>query len=378
MSEPAIHVTKPYLPDYARVEARLIDVWNRRQLTNSGPYHEELVTKLKARFDANGLCLTNNGSIALDLALRACNLTGTSGEVITTPFTFAATVHSIAATGLSPVFADIDPTSFTIDPEHVESLITEKTVAIMAVHVYGFPADVDALERIAKKHDLALIYDAAHAFDVSYKGRNLLTYGEFSTLSFHATKVFNTFEGGAVVCRTSEGERRINRLKNFGIRGEGDIPEIGTNGKMSEFNAIVGLAQLEEYTQIRSGREKIYLRYLDRLAGFPEVEFRQVPADTHYNYAYFPLLICHDCSASRDEVIASMARDNIYPRRYFFPLLSNTPTYQTSVSAAPDRLPIANDISNRIMCLPLYPDMTDEEFERIIASLSNALGRGGE
>jgi dTDP-4-amino-4,6-dideoxygalactose transaminase len=358
-----IYVTRPYLPPLAEFLPMLERIWETRILTNSGPFHVAFEERLRELFEAEQVSLVANGMLALSAALDAASL---EGEVITTPYSFVATTHAVKMARLTPVFVDIRPSDLNIDPGRIEAAITPRTRAIVAVHVYGNPCDVEIIEGIAARHDLKVIYDAAHAFGVRYKGRSLLRWGDFATVSFHATKAFNTFEGGAVIARTESGKRLVERLRNFGIAGEESIPAVGSNMKMSEFNAALGLLQLEHFEGAREARRQVDARYRSLLAGVDGIEALAVPKSVEPNYSYFPVLVKPDFWASRDGLYEELKRHAIYSRRYFYPLLSSLPMYLDLPSANPKSIPVATQAAEQILCLPIYPDLSHQDQERIV------------
>jgi dTDP-4-amino-4,6-dideoxygalactose transaminase len=299
-----------------------------------------------------------NGTVALSAAIAAAEI---EGEVITTPYSFVATTHSIAMAGLTPVFVDVRPSDFTIDPSRIEAAITPRTSAILAVHVYGNPCDVHAIEAIAERHGLRVIYDAAHAFGVRYRGESLLGHGDFATLSFHATKAFNTFEGGAVVSATTAGQKLVNSYRNFGFVDEVTIPAIGGNTKMSEFNAALGLLQLNHFEEVRRQRAAVDARYRELLSGIEGIEVPPIPADVEPNYTYFPILVRPEFRLSRDELYEYLKANGFHARRYFYPLLSTLPMYRDLASAGHNKLPVATDIAEQILCLPFYHDLAEAD-----------------
>ena len=368
MADP-IYVTKPYLPPLAELIPLLEGIWERRILSNSGPLHRELEARLCAFLGVDHISLMNNGMIALSAAMEAA---GVRGDVITTPYSFVATSHAVRLEQLNPVFVDIRAEDLNIDPAAVEAAITPRTRAIMAVHVYGNPCDVEALQRIADRHGLALIYDAAHAFGVTYRGRGLLSYGDFATLSFHATKAFNTFEGGAVIAASAAGKGRIDSYRNFGIADEVNIPAVGTNGKMSEFNAAVGLLQLDHFNHIRTQRRRVDQIYREGLAGIEGVEPLAIPPGTEPNFSYFPILVRPSYPLDRDGLYEALRSADIHSRRYFYPLLSSLPMYRDLPSAAPGALPVATRAAEQILCLPIYPDLPEAEQQRVIHAIRAA------
>ncbi|HCD60733.1 MAG TPA: aminotransferase, partial [Acinetobacter nosocomialis] len=324
MKEP-IYVTQPVLPELDDFIPYLEQIWKNKVLTNCGPLHQQLEKELCDYLGVPFISLFNNGTIALVTAMQSLNLT--EGEVITTPYTFIATAHSIVWNKLTPVFVDIDPITSNIDPQKVKQAITEKTVAIMPVHCYGIACDVEQLQEIANQHHLKLIYDAAHAFGVKYRGQSLLNYGDMSVISFHATKVFNTFEGGAVICHSAEMKQRIDRLKNFGIVNETTIEDFGLNGKLSEVHAALGLLQLKSIDQTLESRKRIDHQYRDLLANIEGIHCIQRTETEIDNYSYFPIVISQPYPLTRDELFEKLKRHQIFARKYFYPILTDLKIY---------------------------------------------------
>lgn len=359
-----IYVTQPLLPPLEEFTLYLEKIWESKWLTNGGPFHQELEEKLADYLGVNHLALFANGTLALVTALQALRITG---EVITTPFSFVATAHSLLWNGIKPVFVDIDPKTFNLDPEKIEAAITPHTTAIMPVHVYGKPCDVEKIQKIADIYGLKVIYDAAHAFGVKYKGESLLAHGDLSTMSFHATKVFNTFEGGAIICPDAKTKNRIDDLKNFGYNGEVTVVGTGINAKMNEFQAAFGLLQLKHVDKAISRRREIDTLYRQHFLNVAGIYCPQLPADTVYNYAYFPILIGKEYPLSRDELNDKLRRQGIFPRRYFYPLISEFPMYRGLPSSAHYNLPIAKEIADQVLCLPIYPALDNESILRIIS-----------
>ena len=358
-----IPVTQPFLPELSEFIPYLDQIWDNKWLTNNGPFHQQLEKELCEYLGVEHISLFNNATIALITALQALRI---SGEVITTPYSFIATSHSILWNGLKPVFVDIDPKTFNIDPKKIEAAITPNTTAIMPVHCYSSPCDVEAIQEIADNYGLRVIYDAAHAFGVNYKGQSILRFGDMSILSFHATKVFNTFEGGAIICQDAKTKQRIDRLKNFGIADELTVTAPGINGKMSEINAAFGLVQLKHINSAIEQRKKIDLAYREALTSIKGIT---VPAPSEYsnsNYSYFPVLIEPEFRVSRDELYLELKRNDILSRRYFYPLISNMPMYRGIESAAVENLPLSNAISDKVLCLPIFNELSKEDFSRII------------
>ena len=365
-----IYVTRPSLPPLSEFKEHLDRIWESGILSNCGPYHAELETALCDYLQVPYISLFNNGTVALITALKALDIE--DGEVITTPFSFVATSHAISWTRSTPVFVDIDPVSLNLDPAHIEAAITDKTRAILPVHCYGHPTDVEAIREIAERHNLPVIYDAAHAFGVQYRGSSVLNYGDLSVLSFHATKVFNTFEGGAIVCATAEMKDYIDKLKNFGHEGETQVVEIGINGKMSEINSAFGLIQLNHLEDALKKREAIDQTYRTRLSKVKGITCLSNTGEDRANYSYFPVLIEPDFPMSRDDFFHYMKSQGVHPRRYFYPLIPEFPVYKNLPSANLDLLPSAHAASRKIMCLPIYPDLDAPSLDRII-SLIEAL-----
>lgn len=367
MSDKPIYVVQPSLPPFDEFADKLRTIWDRKILTNGGPLHQELEKRLAEYLGVPQVALFNNATIALLTALQAL---GISGEVITTPYSFVATTHSLMWNNLTPVFVDVDPATLNIDPAKIEAAITPKTSAIMAVHCYGTPCDVKAIEDIARRHNLKVLYDAAHAFAVDTDKGSVLNYGDLSVLSFHATKVFNTFEGGAIICPDLETKKRIDRLKNFGIVDETHVEDIGLNGKMSEANAAFGLVQLDHVGRTIEQRKIVNDRYRALLSDVPGIAcLDHETLVKRANFAYFPVLVGKDCAVDRDRLYEHLKTRNIFARRYFYPLISEFPMYRSMPSADPALLPIAADASGRVLCLPMYPDLPEEDQIRIVNAI---------
>jgi len=364
-----IYVTRPFLPPLAEFVPMLERIWERRVLTNSGPFHQELEARLASFLDAPHVSLTTNGMLALSVALEAAGL---EGEVVTTPYSFVATTHSVLLEKLTPVFADVAPHDLNIDPAAIEAAITPRTTAILGVHCYGNPCDVVAIEAIAARHGLTVIYDAAHAFGVRLHGRGVFAHGDYSCVSFHATKAFNTFEGGAVTTGTAAAKLAVDGRKNFGIVDEVRIPTVGTNAKMSEMNAAMGLLQLDHFGHVRRERARVDALYRAGLADVAGIAPLAVPLGVEPNHSYFPVLVGDGFPRSRDGLYEHLKTQGIYSRRYFFPLLSSLPMYRDTPSADPANLPVAGDAAARVLCLPIYPDLADPQVERIVAAIRAA------
>lgn len=358
-----IFVTSPLLPPLEEFIPYLEKIWQNRILTNGGSFHQELEAALADYLGVKYVCLFSNGTLALLTALQALRVTG---EVITTPYSFVATSHTLLWNGLTPVFADIDPHTFNINPERIEELITPQTTAIMPVHCYGIPCEVDKIQQIADIYGLKVIYDAAHAFGVQQHGTSILNHGDLSVLSFHATKVFNTFEGGAIICHDARTKQRIDYLKNFGFAGETRVVAPGINAKMNEVEAAFGLLQLQYIDGALASRADIARRYSDALKDISGVTYFDAHNQFEWNHAYFPVLIDSDYPLSRDALYDALKAENVYSRRYFYPLISSFAMYRHLPSAAPDKLPVANDLAEKILCLPIYPDLTEADQLRVI------------
>jgi len=363
-SNQAIYVTQPYLPPLEEFIPYLQSIWNNKILTNAGPFHQQLEQQLCEHLGVEHISLFTSGTIALVTALQALQVTG---EVITTPYSFVATAHSLLWNGIKPVFVDIDPRTLNLDPAKIEAAITPKTSAILPVHVYGHPCDVEAIQRVADRHGLKVIYDAAHAFGVTGHQGSVLKHGDLSVLSFHATKVFNTFEGGAIVCDDAAMKQRIDQLKNFGFVDEVTVVAPGINGKMSEVNAAFGLLQLKHMKEVIARRREIDGVYRTRLAGVSGIRCLSTAGETQANYAYFPILIEDEFPIRRDALYQRLKDGGIHVRRYFYPLISDFPMYQGLESAQREHLPVAADASDRVLCLPIYPALAKQDQERVIS-----------
>lgn len=363
MAEPPIFVTQPYLPPLEEFLPFLKKIWENKILTNGGPFHQEFEKALCEYLQVEHLALFANGTLALVTALQALRI---SGEVITTPYSFVATAHALLWNGIKPVFVDIDPRTCNLDPAKIEAAITPQTTAILPVHCYGRPCDTDAIQRIADTYNLKVIYDAAHAFAVKDASGSVLRHGDLSVLSFHATKVFNTFEGGAIVCPDAKIKQRIDYLKNFGFADEVTVVAPGINGKMSEFNAALGMLQLKHIDAALGRRQEIDAMYRERLGGTRGIELPAAEAGVVSNHAYFPILVGAEYRSSRDDLYRKLREHNIYARRYFYPLISDFPMYRGLPSSQRANLPMAADISARVLCLPIYPTLGRDDQEKII------------
>ncbi len=364
-----IYITEPHLPPLEDFIPYLEAIWQTRRLTNSGPFHEQLEAALADYLGVEHLSLFANGTLALVTALQALRITG---EVITTPYTFAATTHSLLWNNIKPVFVDIDPVTCNLDPDRIEEAITPSTSAILPVHCYGFPSDVDRIDALADTYGLKVIYDAAHAFGVRRDGASILRHGDLSILSFHATKVFNTFEGGAIICPNDKIKRRIDHLKNFGFADEVTVVAPGINGKMNEVSAAMGLLQLEHIDDALAARARVYRQYADALAPIPTLTLLEPPPGTHWNYAYCPMLVSDMHPIRRDALYDRLKAARILVRRYFYPLISAFPMYRGLPSASPERLGNANRIARQILCLPIHPGLTPDDVAEVLAILIEA------
>ncbi|WP_321848537.1 DegT/DnrJ/EryC1/StrS family aminotransferase [Pseudomonas paraveronii] len=358
-----VFVTQPFLPPLEEFVPYLEKIWESKWLTNGGPFHQELEAKLAEYLGVEHLALFSNGTIALISALQALRITG---EVITTPFSFVATAHSLLWNNIKPVFADICPDTFNISPRSIEAAITPQTTAIMPVHCYGTPCEVEEIQRIADNYGLKVIYDAAHAFGVQHRGQSVLNFGDLSVLSFHATKVFNTFEGGAIICPDAKTKKRIDYLKNFGFSDEVTVVAPGINGKMNEVQAAFGLLQLKHVDQLISRRGEIDQRYRDGLNEVQGVSCLPLNVDFKFNYSYFPIRVGRDYALSRDGLYEALKKAGIFSRRYFYPLISDMPMYRGLSSAAASNLPVASLASQQVLCLPIYPDLTNDQVDAVI------------
>jgi len=364
MAENTITVTSPLLPDLKEFEKYLEDIWQRKWLTNNGHYHQELEKALAEYLGVKYISLFTNGTLPLLTALQALNLH--EGEVITTPYSFVATTHSIWWNGLKPVFVDVDSVTGNLNSELIEKAITKNTVAIMPVHVYGTPCDTDAIQKIAEKYNLKVIYDAAHAFGVTINGKSILDAGNISTLSFHATKVYNTVEGGALVCHSAEMKDKIDHLKNFGFSNEVTVDAPGINSKMDEVRSAYGLLNLEKVDEAIAKRKHIAELYRTTLKNVSGIRFLKDIEGVRHNYSYFPIFITEkEYGMSRDTLYAKLKENNILGRRYFYPLISNFPVYRGLDSARPENLPVANRLAEQVLCLPMYADLTDDDVARV-------------
>jgi dTDP-4-amino-4,6-dideoxygalactose transaminase len=368
MTDSIIRVTRPFLPDLAEFQPYLEDIWETHVLSNCGPYHQRLEAALAEYLGVPYVALFNNATIGLVVALKALDL---QGEVITTPYSFVATSHALLWTNLTPVFVDVEPVGLNIDPDAIEAAITPRTTAILPVHCYGRPCDMDRIEDIAARHGLKVICDAAHAFGVRDEGGSVLRRGDLSVVSFHATKVFNTFEGGAVICKTIEMKEHIDRLKNFGHDGEVRVIETGINGKMNEISSAFGLVQLRHIDGAIARRGEIDAAYRAALEAVPGIHCL-APYEGVRNFAYFPVLVGAEFPLSRDGLYDYLKERGVHARKYFYPLITDFPMYSHLPSADRARLPVAADGADRVLCLPIYPDLSDADVARICALIARA------
>lgn len=364
-----ILVTRSSMPELDEYYSEIKSIWDSHWLTNMGPKHKQLQTELKKYLGVENVELFTNGHMALELALQAMNL---HGEVITTPFTFASTTHAIVRNGLKPVFCDIDPVTFTMDTRKLESLITGRTCAIMPVHVYGNVCDVEEIERIADKYELKVIYDAAHSFGETYQDKGIGSFGDVSCFSFHATKVFNSIEGGAVCYKDKKLGEKLYDLKNFGIHSQEEICAVGANAKMNEFCAAMGLCNLRHIDEEIAKRKKVVEKYREFLEGVEGLQLNAVQKDVKSNYAYFPVVFQEKSfGASREDVFDKLAESGIGARKYFYPLTNEFECYKELQTADVTKTPIAKSISDNILCLPLYADLALDDVERICEIILN-------
>jgi len=363
MKNKQITVTEPYLPPLVEFIPYLQQIWDNKWLTNNGPLHQMLETQLAEYLGVKYISLFSNGTLALITALQALNITG---EVITTPFSFVATTHSLWWNKITPVFVDIESDYMNLDPKKIEAAITEKTTAIMPVHVYGNPCHMEEMQRIADKHGLKIIYDAAHAFGVKKDGVSILNQGDLSVLSFHATKVYSTVEGGAIICHTPEMKHHIDNLKNFGFRGELVVEEPGINAKLNEIQAAYGLLQLKYIDRLISKRREIAYLYRSLLRDVSGIRLQYDIDEIDHSYSYFPILVEPAYGMSRDDLYNKLKDNDILSRRYFYPLISEFEPYKKLPSSQLSNLPVANRIASEVLCLPIYVDLNLEDVKRIV------------
>ncbi|MGB9201017.1 DegT/DnrJ/EryC1/StrS family aminotransferase [Methanobacterium sp.] len=351
-----VYITQPLLPDLDSLQNEIKEIFESKWVTNHGIKHNLFENKLKTVLKVNNISVFNNGTIALLTALNALNLSAGS-EVITTPFTFPATPHSISWNGLKPVFCDINPETMTINADKIEDLITPETSAILPVHVYGFPCDVKKIDKIAEKYDLKVIYDCAHAFSTEIDGRGIGGFGDISVFSFHATKLFNTIEGGCLAYNDNNLVEKIYNLRNFGIKNEEEVVDIGINGKMNEIQASIGLLNLELFKEEQLKRMEVKKVYTDKLSKIKYINIPKMPENTTDSLQYFPIVIEEDFPLSRNQIYDEFKKYNIFTRKYFYPICSDYENYKNLQSSTADNLPVANNLKNKILCLPLYGDL---------------------
>jgi len=364
-----ILVTQPFLPPLEEFQEYLKKIWDSKQLTNNGKFHQELEKALCEYLGVKYISLFSNGTLALVTALQALKI---SGEVITTPFSFVATTHSLWWNNIKPVFIDIEPNTFNLDPKKIKAAITPKTTAILPVHVYGNPCNVNQIKEIADTYGLKVIYDACHTFGVTVNNESVLNFGDLSVMSFHATKVYNTFEGGAIVCHDEATKKRIDFLKNFGFEDETTVVTPGINAKMNEVQAAMGLLQLKYVDGLIEKRKQVAEQYRDLLAGINGLSFLNDLEGVKHCYSYFPVLIDQNVfGKTRDEVYEELKQNNIYGRRYFYPLISQFPIYKGIDSALPGKMPVAERVAEQVICLPIYPDLDRESIVKITNLLNH-------
>lgn len=364
LAKDIITVTSPLLPNLDEFNELLKDIWNRKWITNNGHYHKELEKALAAYMKVPYVSLFTNGTLPLITALQALHITG---EVITTPYSFVATTHALWWNGIKPVFVDIDPGNGCIDPKKIEAAITPRTTAIMAVHVYGKPCDTQAIQDIADKYGLRVIYDAAHAFGVEVNGESVLNAGDMSTLSFHATKVYNTVEGGAMIMHDEKTKQQIDYLKNFGFAGETKVVAPGINSKMDEIRSAYGLLNLKQVDAAIEARKKVAFQYRNALKGVKGITYWEDQPNVKNNYSYFPIFVNQEeYGMSRDELYFKMKENKVWGRRYFYPLISEFDTYRGFESSNPENLPVATKMANEVICLPMHHALSNDDIKRIV------------
>ena len=368
-TENKITVTSPLLPDLDEFHGLLKEIWESKWVTNNGQFHQRLERALAEYLGVPYLSLFTNGTLPLITALQAMHITG---EVITTPYSFVATTHALWWNGIKPVFVDIDPSNCGLDPDKIEAAITPRTTAIMPVHCYGKPCNTKRIQEIADKYGLKVIYDAAHAFGVKVNGESILKEGDMSTLSFHATKVYNTLEGGALVVKDAETKKRIDYLKNFGFAGETEVVAPGINSKMDEVRAAYGLLNLRKVDAAIEARQQVAIRYREALKNVKGIRYFEDMPGVHHNYSYFPIFVnAEEYGMTRDELYFKMKENGILGRRYFYPLISTFSTYRGLDSARPDNLPVATRIANEVICLPMHHGLPNTDIEQIINLVNN-------
>lgn len=364
LSKERITVTSPLLPNLDEFQDSLKDIWDSKWITNNGSFHKRLEASLCEYLKVPYISLFTNGTLPLLTALQALRVTG---EVITTPYSFVATTHAIWWNGCKPIFVDIDPSTCGIDPDRIEAAITPRTTAIMPVHCYGMPCNTERIQAIADKYGLKVIYDAAHAFGVEVNGKSVLNQGDLATLSFHATKVYNTLEGGALVMHDVETKKRIDYLKNFGFAGETEVVAPGINSKMDEVRAAYGLLNLKQVDEAIEKRHQVAIRYREALRNVKGVRFFDDMTGVRHNYSYFPVIInAEEFGMTRDELYFKMQEKGVFGRRYFYPLISTFSTYCGLPSATPENLPVATRIASEVICLPMHHGLTETDENRVL------------
>ncbi len=366
-----VYVTEPFLPPLEEFNKYLKQIWKSKRITNNGPFHKELEKELCKYLGVPYISLFANGTLALITALQVLKITG---EVITTPYSFVATTHSLWWNNIKPVFVDIEPETFNLDPNRIEAAITPNTTAILPVHVYGNPCKVSEIKQIADTYGLKIIYDAAHAFGVKVDGISLSSFGDLSVLSFHATKTYNTFEGGAIVCFDEKTKQRIDYLKNFGFAGETTVVAPGINAKLNEIQAAMGLLQLKYIDKSVQKRKRIAELYRVNLKNIDGINYLDDITGVRHSYSYFPVLVDEGkYIMSRDELYEKLKLKNIFGRRYFYPLISHFSTYRGLSSANPLNLPVAEEVAKQVICLPIYPDL---EAQRKVTEITSVIASG--
>ena len=367
MDKDIITVTSPLLTNLEEFHELLKEIWDSKWITNNGSFHQQLERALAEYLKVPYVSLFTNGTLPLITALQALRITG---EVITTPYSFVATTHALWWNGIKPVFVDIDPKSGCLDPNKIEAAVTPRTTAIMPVHVYGKPCDVEAIQQIADKYGLKVIYDAAHAFGVEVDGKSILNAGDMSTLSFHATKVFNTIEGGAMVMHDEKTKQRIDYLKNFGFAGETEVVAPGINSKMDEMRSAYGLLNLRQVDAAIEARHQVAIRYREALRGVEGITYWEDMPGVRHNYSYFPIFVdAKKYGMTRDELYYKMREQGVWGRRYFYPLISTFSTYRGLESATPENLPVATKMADEVICLPMHHELSEEDIKRVLSCI---------
>lgn len=367
MDKDIITVTSPLLPNLEEFHELLKEIWDSKWITNNGSFHQQLERALAEYLKVPYVSLFTNGTLPLITALQALRITG---EVITTPYSFVATTHALWWNGIKPVFVDIDPKSGCLDPNKIEAAVTPRTTAIMPVHVYGKPCGVEAIQQIADKYGLKVIYDAAHAFGVEVDGKSILNAGDMSTLSFHATKVFNTIEGGAMVMHDEKTKQRIDYLKNFGFAGETEVVAPGINSKMDEMRSAYGLLNLRQVDVAIEARHQVAIRYREALRGVEGITYWEDMPGVRHNYSYFPIFVdAKKYGMTRDELYYKMREQGVWGRRYFYPLISTFSTYRGLESATPENLPVATKMADEVICLPMHHELSEEDIKRVLSCI---------